>query len=216
MQVHLATLPSGAIKHGWRENPHVEWKFIGKSLISMVHFPAWHVWLPEVLIQNGKIICGWEIVQRTMIDYRTVNHLEQSETNSENTWFVKKHFFNPIIQPCLKSVTLPMVLILTSSLVASAIWHTHPTRRSGHFIRTCFFAVGFHVLGCSSTSFAQEHIQHISGGHIPTQWGCNMFYPLVMQQSYRKWPVYSSFTWNLLNHRDVFHDFWYFDQRVTR
>ena len=32
-------LPSGAIKHGELENPRSEWRFPGKSLISMVHFP---------------------------------------------------------------------------------------------------------------------------------------------------------------------------------
>ena len=33
----------------WLENPRSEWRLIllGKSLISMVHFPGRHVWLPE-------------------------------------------------------------------------------------------------------------------------------------------------------------------------
>ena len=37
------------IKHGWLEIPRTEWRCFYRKItyISMVHFPASHVWLPE-------------------------------------------------------------------------------------------------------------------------------------------------------------------------
>ena len=45
-----------AIKHGVLENPLWMEIFIGKSHISMVHFPARHVWLPEVKWCDSHVI----------------------------------------------------------------------------------------------------------------------------------------------------------------
>ena len=50
-------LPSGAIKHGWLENPLGMEVFVGKSLISTVHFPACHLWLPDGIIVDEYYIC---------------------------------------------------------------------------------------------------------------------------------------------------------------